>query len=67
MQRYYIKLLKLVSLSKNFTKKCTFFIKGGSLLLTCSFFISAKCVFEIKKEQAIDEVKREKELDVFKR
>ena len=27
LQNYYIKLLKLVSISKNFTKKCTFLLK----------------------------------------
>ena len=54
-------------MSKKMQKKCTFFIKRGSLLLACSFFFSAVRFFEIKKEQAIDEVKREKELGVFKR
>jgi hypothetical protein len=53
-------------MSKNFTKKCTFFIKGGSLLLACSFFLLSYMVLARKKEQAIDQVKREKELGVFK-
>lgn len=48
-------------------KKMQFFIKRGSLLLACSFFYLSRAVFETKKEQAIDEVKREKELGVFKR
>ena len=47
-------------------QKKHFFIKRGSLVLTCSFFLLSYMVLARKKEQTIDEVKREKELGVFK-
>ena len=61
------KVLYQTAKTCQYLKKMQFFIKRGSLLLACSFFISAVRFFEIKKEQAIDEVKREKEVGVLKR
>jgi hypothetical protein len=48
-------------------KKMHFFYQRRVITVGLLLFYLNEVRFEIKKEQAIDEVKREKELDVFKR
>jgi hypothetical protein len=57
---------KFIEAILEFYKKMHFFYQRRVITVSLLLFYLSEVRFEIKKEQAIDEVKREKELGVFK-